>query len=43
VLDFLGAILENRAPLTSLENALVVQRMTDAVYASAESGEAAAV
>ena len=43
VLDFVGAILENRAPLTSLENALVVQRMTDAVYASAESGEAAAV
>ncbi|MBI2302244.1 MAG: hypothetical protein HYU66_25355 [Armatimonadetes bacterium] len=35
VLDFVGAILEGRAPLTSLQDALVVQRVTDAVYESA--------
>ena len=38
VLDFVGAILEGRPPHTTLANSLVVQRMTDAVYASAKSG-----
>lgn len=40
VLDFVGAILEGRPPLTGLEQSLLVQRMTDAIYASAESGQA---
>ncbi|MBI2302242.1 MAG: Gfo/Idh/MocA family oxidoreductase [Armatimonadetes bacterium] len=35
VADFLGAITDGRKPLTSLEDALVVQRVTDAVYAAA--------
>ena len=43
VLDFVGAILEGRPPLTGLEESLVVQRMTDAVYASAEAGRAVSV
>lgn len=38
--DFAAAIREGRAPKTTLENALVMQQITDAVYASAESGEA---
>ena len=40
VTDFAAAIRENRQPKTSLENALVVQQITDAIYASAESGTA---
>ena len=43
VLDFVGAILDRRPPLTGLEESLIVQRMTDAVYASAESGRAVQV
>ena len=43
VLDFVGAILEGRPALTGLEESLIVQRMTDAVYVSAESGKAVAV
>ena len=37
--DFAAAIRENRQPLTSLEKALVVQKITDAIYASAETGD----
>jgi predicted dehydrogenase len=38
--DFAQAILEGRPPATSLERALVIQQITDAIYASAESGRA---
>ena len=38
--DFAAGIRENRQPLTSLENALVVQKITDGIYASAETGKA---
>ena len=38
--DFAAAIRENRQPSTSLEKALVVQKITDAIYASAETGSA---
>lgn len=38
VTDLASAILEDREPSTSLERALVVQQITDAVYASAERG-----
>ena len=38
--DFAAGIREHRQPLTSLENALVVQKITDAIYASAETGGA---
>ena len=38
--DFGAAVRAGRAPLTSLENALVVQKITDAIYASTESGRA---
>ena len=38
--DFAAGIRENRQPLTSLENALVLQKITDAIYASAEAGKA---
>ena len=38
--DFVASIRENRHPLTSLENARVVQQITDAIYASAETGTA---
>ena len=38
--DFAAAIRENRQPLTGLEQALVVQKITDAIYASAETGTA---
>ena len=41
--DFAAGIRENRQPLTSLENALVVQKITDAIYASAETGKAVEV
>jgi len=40
VADFAAAIRENRPPMTSLENSLVVQKITDAIYASAEKGTA---
>ena len=36
--DFAAAIREHRQPMTSLEQALIVQKITDAIYASAESG-----
>ena len=41
--DFAAGIRENWQPLTSLENALVVQKITDAIYASAETGNAVEV
>ena len=40
MIDFATAIREGRAPQTGLERALVVQQITDAVYASAEQGRA---
>jgi len=40
VTDFAQAIRENRQPKTSLENAFVVQAITDAIYASAKKGTA---
>jgi UDP-N-acetyl-2-amino-2-deoxyglucuronate dehydrogenase len=41
--DFAAAVREGRSPRTSLENALVVQQITDAIYASAETGEAVGI
>lgn len=43
VQDFAEAIVEGRSPATTLEQALVLQKITDAVYASAESGETVAI
>jgi predicted dehydrogenase len=40
VVDFATAILEGGQPSTNLERALVMQQITDAIYASAESGHA---
>lgn len=40
VTDFADAILDGREPLTSLEHALMVQQITDAIYASAKRGDA---
>jgi UDP-N-acetyl-2-amino-2-deoxyglucuronate dehydrogenase len=37
--DFAAAILEQRPPKTSLEQALIVQQITDAIYASAMAGK----
>ncbi|MBI3948078.1 MAG: Gfo/Idh/MocA family oxidoreductase [Armatimonadetes bacterium] len=36
--DFLAAIQEGRPPRTSLERALIIQKITDAIYASSRSG-----
>lgn len=36
IANFAESILENRQPRTSLENALLIQKITDAVYRSAE-------
>jgi predicted dehydrogenase len=41
--DFAQAVREHRAPRTSLDQALLVQQITDAIYASAERGEAVEV
>ncbi|MBN1344198.1 MAG: Gfo/Idh/MocA family oxidoreductase [Phycisphaerae bacterium] len=38
--DFAAAILEHREPKTSLEKALIVQKITDAIYASSATGRA---
>jgi predicted dehydrogenase len=38
VTDLAAAIREGRPPKTGLEQALVVARITDAIYASAEKG-----
>ncbi|MCC6445638.1 MAG: Gfo/Idh/MocA family oxidoreductase [Armatimonadetes bacterium] len=40
VQDFAAAIREGSQPQTTLENALIIQKITDAVYASAERGSA---
>lgn len=40
VSDFAEAIRENRPPKTGLEQALIIQQITDAIYASAEKGKA---
>lgn len=39
VADFAAAILEKRKPMTSLEDALLFARVTDAFYASADTGK----
>lgn len=39
VFDFVDAILEKRAPRTSLKDALLFARIADAFYASADSGK----
>ena len=41
--DLAAAIRDGRPPQTSLERALVIQRITDAIYASADRGVAVAV
>jgi UDP-N-acetyl-2-amino-2-deoxyglucuronate dehydrogenase len=41
--DLAAAIRSNREPKTSLKNALVVQKISDAIYASGESGTAAEI
>lgn len=38
--DFAAAIREDRPPMTNLENALVMQQISDAIYASSEKGAA---
>ena len=38
--DFAAAILEDRQPKTNLEQSLVIQKITDAIYSSAETGRA---
>jgi len=43
VTDFAAAIREGRDPSTTLERALVVQQITDAIYASALSGHEAEI
>jgi len=41
--DFARAIREGRQPATDLEKALIIARITDAIYASAASGRAVEV
>jgi predicted dehydrogenase len=41
--DFVRAIREGRRPRTDLERALVMQKITDAIYASAQSGRCRSV
>jgi len=43
VTDFALAIREGREPMTTLERSLVIQQITDAVYASARTGGAVAI
>jgi predicted dehydrogenase len=38
--DFARAVREGRQPETGLEKALIVQQISDAIYASAEKGAA---
>lgn len=40
IIDFVEAVLGEHAPLTSLDEALIGQRLTDAIYASARTGAA---
>ncbi|MCD6361463.1 MAG: Gfo/Idh/MocA family oxidoreductase [Armatimonadetes bacterium] len=39
VADFIDAVLDGGRPMTTLENALTLQRLTDAIYQSARTGE----
>ena len=41
--DFVQAVLERRSPATTLEQALIVQQITDAIYAAAERREPVSV
>jgi len=41
--DFAAAIQNRSSPLTTLERALVVQNVTDAIYGSSSRGEAVSV
>lgn len=41
--DLAGAIREQRPAQTSLERTLVIQRITDAIYASADRGTAVSI
>ncbi len=43
VADFAAAIREGRPPMTTLERALVLQQITDAVYASAAAGSSVGI
>jgi len=43
VRDFIEAVMERRQPQTSLERALVIQRISDAIYRSAESSMAISI
>lgn len=43
ITDFAGAILDGRPPRTDLARAMVLQRITDAIYESASSGMAVAL
>ncbi len=43
VQDFAWAIREKRRPKTGLEQALILQKIVDAIYASAEEGKAVAI
>lgn len=43
VIDFVDAIVDGRQPMTSLDNALVVQRVVDGIYRAARQGTAAEV
>ncbi len=43
VLDFADAILDARPPASTLEHALLIQRVIDAIYASAETGRCVGV
>ena len=40
VRDFTEAILQQRQPKTNLEQALLIQKIFDAIYTSAETGRA---
>ena len=41
--DFARAILDNRAPATTLERAMIVQAVTDGVYKSSETGQSVGI
>jgi predicted dehydrogenase len=43
VIDFAEAIVHGREPLTTLEKALLIQKVTDAIYKSARTGRAVKV
>ncbi len=43
VVDFAEAIVEGREPQTTLEKSLLIQKITDAIYESADTGRAAEI